>query len=58
MCVQCMMGATAAATGVTGIRAWLASKAFSWLTPHRMRLATISLIVAGLIGASVGVDGT
>jgi hypothetical protein len=49
------MGAATAAAGATGIRAWLQAKGFSWLTPRRMRFATIALIGAGLIGASVGV---
>jgi hypothetical protein len=52
-----MMGATAAAAGATGMRAWLAAKGFRWMTPGRMRLATIALIVVGLIAASVGLGG-
>jgi hypothetical protein len=53
-----MLGATTAAVGVTGARAWLAAKGFAWMTPRRLRFATISLIVAGVIGASVGLSGT
>jgi hypothetical protein len=53
-----MIGATTAAAGVTGVRAWPAAKGFSWLTPRRMRFATVSLVVAGVIGASVGLSGT
>jgi hypothetical protein len=41
-----MLGATTAAAGVTGIRAWLAAKGFSWLTPRSMRLATVSPVPA------------
>jgi hypothetical protein len=58
MCAQCMMGATTAAIGVSGIRAWLAAKGFSWMTPRRMRFTTISLIVAGLIGSAIGFPGS
>jgi hypothetical protein len=58
MCAQCMMGATTAAAGVTGMRAWLTAKAFVWMTARRMRFLTMSLIVVGLIGASVGLSGT
>jgi hypothetical protein len=58
MCAQCMIGATTAAAGVTGTRAWLAAKGFAWMTPRRLRLATGSLIVAGVVGASVGLSGT
>jgi hypothetical protein len=43
--------------GVTGTRAWLNAKGFSWMTPRRMRVATLSLIVAGLIGSAVGFHG-
>jgi hypothetical protein len=57
MCAQCMLGASTAAAGVTGMRAWLAAMGFSWMTPRRLRLFTVSLIAAGLIGASVGISG-
>jgi hypothetical protein len=57
MCAQCMMGATTAAAGVTGTRAWLATKGLTWMTPRRMRVATVSLIVAGFIGSAVGFHG-
>jgi hypothetical protein len=58
MCAQCVMGASTAAAGVTGMRAWLVTKGFAWMTPRRTRLATISMVVVGLIGASVGLSGT
>jgi hypothetical protein len=54
MCAQCMIGATTAAAGVTGVRAWLATKRYAWLPPRRMRLLTAGLIAVGLIGASLG----
>jgi hypothetical protein len=57
MCMQCMMGAMTAGAGVTGTRAWLATRHYSWITPHRMRVATFSLIGAGLIGSAVGFHG-
>jgi hypothetical protein len=58
MCAQCMMGATTAAAGITGMRAWLVSKEFSWMTPRRTRIATIAMVAVGLLGASVGLSGT
>ena len=58
MCAQCMMGATTAVASATGIRVWLASKAFTWLTPRRMRFATGLLAVAAVLGSSVGLSGT
>jgi hypothetical protein len=58
MCAQCMMGAATAAAGATGMRAWLAARGFSWLTPARMRAITIALIAIALVAASVGLSGT
>ena len=40
------------------MRAWLVAKGFGWMTPRRTRLATIAMVGAGLIGASVGLSGT
>ena len=60
MCVQCAIGATSAAAavgGASGIRAWLGARGFAWMTPGRMRVATIALLAMGVIGASVGVSG-
>ncbi len=58
MCMQCMMGAMTATAGASGTRAWLAAKSFSWVTPRRMRFATAALIIAALIGSSIGVHGS
>jgi hypothetical protein len=60
MCVQCTVGVTTAAAsvgGATGLRAWLAAKRFSWMTPTRLRVTTIVLLAFGLLGASIGVGG-
>jgi hypothetical protein len=57
VCAQCVMGAATAAAGATGIRAWLATRRIPWLAPRRMRLVTVSLIVAALVAASVGLGG-
>jgi hypothetical protein len=51
-----MMAASTAAAGATGIRAWLAAKRFSWLTPARLRAVTITLIAVALITSSVGLS--
>jgi len=58
MCAQCMMGATVALTGAAGMRAWLATRAFAWLTPRRMRAATIAMLALGVVGSSVGLSGS
>jgi hypothetical protein len=58
MCTQCVMGAATAAAGATGMRAWLASRRFAWMTPRRMRLASASLIAVALLAASLGLGAS
>jgi uncharacterized protein (TIGR03382 family) len=47
-----MATAAVAAGGATGIRAWLAAKGFSWLTPRRLTGITLVLIAAALVVAA------
>lgn len=54
--MQCAAGAMTAAAGATGARAWLATKAFSWMTPRRMRLASFSLVGTGVLAAALGLS--
>jgi hypothetical protein len=54
MCAQCMASATVAAAGATGMRAWLATREWSWLTPRRLRGATGTLLFAALCLAATG----
>jgi hypothetical protein len=49
------MASTAAASGV---RSWLATKRFGWLTPQRMRRITVGLIVAVLIASTALISGS
>jgi len=56
MCAQCMAAAATAAVGATGIRAWLATRGWAWLTPLRLRRATIALLVVAL-GAAATLSG-
>jgi hypothetical protein len=58
MCMQCMAGAMTATAGAAGIRAWLATRAFGWLTPKRLKAITMVLIGAVLIASAVLVSGT
>jgi hypothetical protein len=44
-----MAGAMTAAAGATGIRAWLAARRPSWLTPRVLRRVTIVLIVTAVV---------
>jgi hypothetical protein len=57
MCAQCMAAAATAAAGATGIRAWLATRGWAWLTPLRLRRATIGLLVVAL-GAAATLSGS
>jgi hypothetical protein len=54
MCMQCMAAATTAAAGATGLRSWLATRRWSWLTPARLKLATGGLIGAALVLSASG----
>jgi len=53
-----MMGAMTAGAGATGLRAWLAAHGFAWLTPQRMRVVTLVLLVGALLASSVLVTGS
>lgn len=52
MCAQCMATAAAATAGATGLRAWLATRSWSWVTPRRLRRATVAVMVAALVVAA------
>jgi hypothetical protein len=58
MCVQCMATAMGAVGSASGIRAWIAGRRFSWMTPRRMRLITIGLLVAALVASATLVSGS
>jgi len=58
MCMQCMAGAMTATAGAAGIRAWLATRAFRWLTPKRMKAITIGLIAVALLASTVLIGGS
>lgn len=49
MCAQCMATAAAAVGGASGLRAWLAARGFTWLTPMRLKRITVALIAAALL---------
>lgn len=58
MCMQCMAGAMTATAGATGIRAWLATRSYAWLTPRRLKAITIGLITVALVASMVLVRGS
>jgi hypothetical protein len=56
--MQCMATAMTAGAGVSGTRAYIAAKHFSWMTPRRMRALTATLLAAGLVASSTLVSGS
>ena len=48
----------AAAAGATGVRSWLQAQHLTWLTPRRLRAATITLFIAAALVSSVGLSGS
>lgn len=58
MCMQCMAGAMTATAGASGLRAWLATRRFAWLTPRRLRAITIALVAGALLASTALVSGS
>jgi hypothetical protein len=48
----------AAAAGATGARTWLQAHHATWLTPRRLRLATIALMCAAFAVSTVGLSSS
>lgn len=48
----------AAAAGASGARSWLQAQHVTWLTPRRLRAATIALFVAAFGFSSVSFSGS
>jgi hypothetical protein len=48
----------AAAAGATGTRSWLQAQHLTWLTPKRVRTATVALFVAAFGISSIGLIGS
>lgn len=48
----------AAAAGASGARTWLQVHGFTWLTPQRMKAATVSLFALALVVSSIGISGS
>jgi hypothetical protein len=48
----------AATAGATGVRTWLQTHHFAWLTPRRLRRLTMAaIVVAGLV-STIGLSGS
>jgi hypothetical protein len=58
MCMQCMATAMTTGAAVTGVRSWLGTRNYSWLTPRRLRRTTICLFAAGLLASATLISGS
>ena len=47
-----------AAAGATGLRTWLQTRGWSWLTPKRLKRTTIAAFIAAAIVSGLGVSGS
>jgi hypothetical protein len=56
--MQCMATAMTTGAAVTGVRSWLGTRNYSWLTPQRLRRATLCLFAAGLLASALLVSGS
>jgi hypothetical protein len=48
----------AAMAGASGVRAWLQQRRWSWLTPRRLKHATVGLFVVATLVSTVGLSGS
>jgi hypothetical protein len=47
-----------AMAGASGVRSWLQTRGWTWLTPARLRRATIGVFVAATLVSTVGLSGS
>jgi hypothetical protein len=47
-----------AAAGATGARTWLQNHHATWLTPRRMKVATVGMMSAAFAVSTVGLSGS
>jgi hypothetical protein len=55
MCAACAMAAVA---GASGARTWLQTHHLTWLTPARLKAATVALFVAAFGFSTIGLSGS
>ncbi len=56
--MQCMATAMTSGAAVTGVRSWLGTRNYTWLTPQRLRRTTICLFTAGLLASALLISGS
>jgi hypothetical protein len=55
VCAGCALTAMA---GATAARTWLQAQPMTWLTPKRMKVATVAIFAAAALGSSVTLGGS
>ena len=55
---MCAMCALVASAGATGVRSWLQAHRGTWLTPARLRVATVAVFTLALLLATVAFSGS
>jgi hypothetical protein len=55
VCAACAM---TAAAGATGVRTWLQTRGWAWLTPKRLKHATVVTFVAATLVSALGLSGS
>jgi len=58
MCMQCMMGASAAVGSASGIRSWLGTRHWAWLTPARLHRITLGMVAVALVASATILSGS
>ena len=58
MCAQCMMSAMSSAAAATGLRSWLATRQWSWLTPLLLKRITVVLLASALVASAMIMSGS
>ena len=58
MCVQCAATAAVTVGTASGLRAWLRARRGAWLTPWRMRVATVALLSLAVLASGLALAGS
>lgn len=51
---QALLAAGAATVGARGLGSWLVSLGFAWVTPRRVTVATVLLVMVALVAVVLG----
>jgi hypothetical protein len=55
MCAGCAMTAMA---GASGLRSWLQTRGWTWMTPERLRKLTVAAFAVATVVSTVGLSGS